>query len=177
MKYLPKLFFLVLLTSCYTQRKAEKQLIKAQLNYPLSVAKKTSEWYPCVEETKIDTVKITEWKLKVDSVTKILRLKDTVIMKTVYTCDDLPTLQNQLNTQKNIIFNLQKLIEEKPPVVVTTKLIKDSAGITLLRAQISDLTKKGDEYRTSYEKSLKWLIFALIGFAVSTLLHFIIKKR
>jgi hypothetical protein len=171
------LLLLILLSGCYTQKKAEKQLTKAQLNYPLSVAKKTSEWYPCVEETRVDTVKVTEWRLKVDSVTKLLRVRDTVVMKTVYTCEDLPTLQSQLQAQKNIIIKLQQLIYEKPPVVVTTKLIKDSAGITLLRAQISDLTNKSDEYQVKYQRSMKWLIFVLIAFSVSILLHLLTRKK
>lgn len=171
MRYLPILF---LLFSCYTERKATKELNKAQVNYPVLVAKKTNEWFPCVEETKTDTVKLTEWRLKVDSVYKFYKLKDTIIEK--YTCQDLTYLINQVEAQKKLINNLTKLIDEKPPVLITTKILKDSAGIVILKDKLERLTADKEDYVNKADKRLKWIISLLVAL-FGTIVYILIRRK
>lgn len=49
------LYALLVLSGCYTQRKAERQVIKAQAHYPQIVAKNCGNWYPPKETTITQT--------------------------------------------------------------------------------------------------------------------------
>lgn len=54
MKLLP-IALLLLVSSCYTPRKAERQVIKAKAHYPEMIAGACADWYPSLDSTGTST--------------------------------------------------------------------------------------------------------------------------
>lgn len=67
------------LSGCYTQRTAERQTDKAHHKYPLVVAKKCAETYPCKDSVHYQTEYIQgDAVMFVDTVTEVYSTIDTV---------------------------------------------------------------------------------------------------
>ena len=76
--------FLVLMAmaasaSCYTQRKAQRQVVKAQTHYPSLVANDCSLWYPIKSSTNTIT-KIVQGETHIDTITCVEQKLDTLLI-------------------------------------------------------------------------------------------------
>lgn len=65
--------------SCYTQRKAQKQVVKAQTHYPAMVASDCSLWYPVKSSTNTIT-RVVQGKWKIDTITCVEQKLDTMFV-------------------------------------------------------------------------------------------------
>jgi hypothetical protein len=158
------IFFLIGCLGCYTQKKAEKSLNKAQINYPELVAKKSSLWYPCrqfkvtsdstaykVFIKQIDTLNL----LKLDTITKL----DTVVnIRLVKDCQD-------------IVWKYRKVYTQLPAIHDTIIMVSTADKYT-----IQYLQNEREEAHKRYDRSTKLNIWLLIALIVSILLH-LFKRR
>jgi hypothetical protein len=166
-------FILLLLSSCFSQKKAIRKINKVQIFYPEILAKKSSELYPCLNEViKIDTIE----KIKTDSINKIIETKiDSfkIIMNSIDTIKDVQKLnfyKNKLIGSYNLIASLQEQL--KQPSIEKTIKVSDNT----LKTQYDSLLKYYNDYRNKYEKLLKIFIYLLVALSISILLN-VIKFR
>ena len=146
---------LIILSSCYTQKKATNQIEKAKDKYPAVVSKKAAEWFPC------KTVKV-----KSDSVrykTIIRRIKD---IDTTYLMDTLLRLDTIL-IEKNctkVLYKYREILKEVPAVHDTIIQI-DSANVFTLTyerdAALLDKSKMEVKYKVFLKISF-WLFLILL---------------
>ena len=92
------------LISCYTPKKAERQIDKAFDNYPEIVANKAAKVFP----VKADTIAYTEWKYSIDSV--INTIHDTIIER-------CPELQSKVKVIR------EKVIKPSPVYIVDSAVM------------------------------------------------------
>jgi hypothetical protein len=158
------IFFLFGCLGCYTQKKAERSLNKAQINYPELVAKKSSLWYPCIQFKgtsdstaykvfikQIDTLNL----LKLDTITKL----DTVVnIRLVKDCQD-------------IVWKYRKVYTQLPAIHDTVIMVSTADKYT-----IQYLQNEREEAHKRYDRSTKLNIWLLIALIVSILLH-LFKRR
>lgn len=119
MKYI---LIILLLTGCYTAKRAEKQVNKALLNHPETVAKVARDAFPCIT-TASDTVTVTD---------TLLDFID---------CPEAPGPEYRRDTV--IIDNIRTItvkVPVKQPVrtVTVTQRIEDSAKIKMYVYEISN---------------------------------------
>jgi hypothetical protein len=147
---------------CYTQKKAEKSLNKAQINYPELVAQKSSLWYPCsqfkgtsdstaykVFIKQIDTLN----QLILDTITKL----DTIVK--LRECQDLVTKYRTI--YKNI-----------PAIHDTTIMVSTADKYT-----IQYLQNEREQSHKRYNRSTQLNIWLLIALIISILLHLFRNKK
>jgi len=158
-------FFLVGLLGCYTQKKAERSLNKAQINYPELVAQKSSLWYPCsqfkgtsdssaykVFIKQIDTLN----QLILDTITKL----DTVVnIRLVKDCQD-------------IVWKYRRIYTKLPTIHDTTIIISTADKYT-----IQYLQNEREEAHKRYDRSTKLNIWLLVALLISILLHLFRKNK
>lgn len=185
MKYFAIIIPIFIFTACYSPKKAERDITKAQLSYPNIVAKKTSEWYPCGWAIiKMDSTERRHVEFMFDSLNReIIKITDTIELAIKNT--DTITLENKelvkqlqikLKSAKTFITILQDKINQPLPVVYKTIKIEDSARLKLSQDQIFELNKNLEDYRIKYEQRMNWLLWLLISF-VLTILYMTIKKK
>ena len=159
------IFFLFGCLGCYTQKKAERSLNKAQINYPELVAKKSSLWYPCsqfkgtsdstaykVFIKQIDTLN----QLKLDTITKL----DTVVnIRLVKDCQD-------------IVWKYRKIYTQLPAIHDTVIMVSTADKYT-----IQYLQNEREEAHKRYDRSTKLNIWLLIALIVSILIHLFRNKK
>jgi hypothetical protein len=171
--------------SCYSPKKAEKQLIKAQLTHPDVVAKKTSEWYPCViSQPSIDSSEVKRWLAIIDSLNndinyEIIEINDTINDTIKITIKDSVGYKYWLKKYKanqQVIANLKKLLVSKVPTIYKTIYIKDSSSSMVLAKQNEKLISEKDGYQKDYQKYLKLSFWLLLLLAISIILN-IVKLR
>lgn len=136
------------LISCYTPKKAERQIDKAFDNYPEIVANKAAKVFP----VKADTIAYTEWKYSIDSV--INTIHDTIIER-------CPELQSKVKVIR------EKVIKPSPVYIV------DSAIIYRYQSLISKAEQDRDKYKKRSElffKSGALIIILLLLFCIAYLL-------
>jgi hypothetical protein len=156
------IFFLIGCLGCYTQKKAERSLNKAQINYPELVAQKSSLWYPCsqfkgtsdsaaykVFVKQMDTLN----QLILDTITKL----DTIVK--LRKCQDLVTKYRTI--YKNI-----------PPIHDTTIMVSTADKYT-----IQYLQNEREESHKRYNHSTQLNIWLLIALIISILLHLFRNKK
>lgn len=145
MKVINFLFALLLLSSCYSQKKAAQQMDKAHSNYELLTANRCASWYPI----KIDTV-------YGEAVVK--RTVDTILGETIFiNCDSL-TASSKTNT--GTVFNLQRIPVKCPPSVYIHDSIEKP--VYIVKENTAALRAATLE-RDSFKKSLAtWQTSALI---------------
>lgn len=150
------IIFLASLLGCYTQKKAQHDLIKAQLSYPTVAANFARVFYPCVDIR--DT---------------IVR-SDTAYQFAEINCDTTRIDTIRLTTNQIIFKQAKAKIVAVPTVTVyKTKLIKDTAenAFLNLRLQACEEEKQAWIAKADNRQSrLWWLIIAL---AVSIILNLI----
>ena len=161
---------------CYTHKKAEKQLEKAKQKYPVLVALKVSDWFPCKEvKTISDSSKYKKW---LDSLNSILdKGEDTVLITdtleiTTQECtaykNKITAISSQLSKAKQTI-NLIRNKVINPPTIHDTIIKLDSAQIVIL----SDKLKQSETEKEKHEKKHSfWFKFG-ISFLIAFLISFI----
>lgn len=141
MKNYLKILLIVMISGCYSVQKAEKEINKAQVNYPALVAKKSLEFYPCTYKVITDTFDVVKWRLQVDSIIKT----DTIYLNeiTLKECVDLAAIKKvndrlraDISNKGILISNLRKAINQVP-VVYKTVIVKDSAASYLLEKDLT----------------------------------------
>ena len=159
------IFFLIGCFGCYTQKKAEKSLNKAQINYPELVAQKSSLWYPCsqfkgtsdssaykVFIKQIDTLN----QLILDTITKL----DTVVnIRLVKDCQD-------------IVWKYRRIYTKLPTIHDTTIMVSTADKYT-----IQYLQNEREEAHKRYDRSTQLNIWLLVALLISILLHLFRKNK
>ena len=137
-KYLV-VFLLIFLSGCYTQKKAQKQIGKADYTYPELTAAFCKDSYPCViidSVTRIDT--LTDFiEIELPGTVDTVRRNDTVILRT--------------NT-----------VQAKYIQKVNTVTKVDSGAIKLLNIQLSNARQSEEKYRGKAEDKSDWVKWLLI---------------
>jgi len=157
---MPKLFsilFLFFLVGCYSPKKAEKQINKAQLNFPEVLAKKSSELYPC--KPKKAGSDSTRYK----TVIKKIREIDTAYFYAIDTVCRLDTVLIEKNCTK-VLYKYREILKDLP-AVHDTVTISDEAGMISLQYQLTQATKNLDYFKGKYLKTLWFSIWLLIAIA------------
>lgn len=142
----------LLLSGCYTAKKANKDLNKIRDNYPDLIAEKCSEWYGCDTVTVVkDSIQFKEWVNEIhsfDTIVDTIRLKDK--------CPD-------------ILYKYREVVKKVPPIHDTIK-IKDRAESESWRLKYEALRKEHEGNLKNTTK-LSWLalILLLILFIIAIL--------
>lgn len=157
-----KLFYLfllcVLVSSCYTSHKANKQLNKAQLNYPELVAKKSSEWYPCKTGKIVsDSSEFNKWIEQINTIDTVYKtLADTLMIS-----KDCP---------KNIL--KYKYLLKQLPSIHDTIIIESTAKLSDLQLQLDAKSKEVEKVKGHYITSIWAIVIALCLLIISMLIKF-----
>lgn len=158
---MPKLFsilFLFFLVGCYSPKKAEKQINKAQLNFPEVLAKKSSELYPCKPK------KAGSDSTKYKTIIKKIKQIDTAYFYSTDTICKLDTVLIEKNCTK-VLYKYREILKDIP-AVHDTVTITDEAGMISLQYQLKQASVNSDEYKVKYFKSLWfniWLLIAIVA--------------
>ena len=151
MRYLTTipLLTLLLLGGCYTAKKADKAIDKAQRNHPEVVAKKMIQFYPN-RTVRIDTA----WQLH-DTIIEIPCPEVPIIVDTV-TLIDTVKLTNRVTIPVRV----------QLPQRVVTKYIEDSAKIYVLNSELATYSSKiqrlEQQLADTTESRNKWRKWCLI---------------
>lgn len=151
------LLLLICLGSCYTPKKANKDLNKANDKYPTEVAKFTRQHFPCIT---------TDSLYNTDTLYKYLSVicpPDTSLTDTIY----LDKIVNKTNIKTRTIAIPSKTI-------TITKRVEDSAQIKIIQSQLTIANQNLEKYRTSMEKKSEWIKWLLIALIVSLIANFIL---
>jgi len=166
-----KLFILLLLSGCYTAKKADKQVIKAQLYHPEVVAKKSAMWYPCKPSvTTSDSAAYKEWQQQLEELNAFYAsiMPDSVY---VYEAVKDTVLVEKIKQVKNTIVKLQRL-----PAIHDTIVKIDSAGNYLKQQEINTCTVNFQELDKKHDDLKDLLIWLIIALAVSTIINILQAK-
>jgi len=165
MKSMKKLLMMlmVVISSCYTPNKANKELKKAYDNYPEQVAEFTRNKFPCNFVT--DTVMNTEYdfiEIKCPD-----SLQQSQVIDTIYLTK--PT------KPKTYIIYKDKFVAITSTTKILTKYVKDSTCDILLNKSVMDakLSKEKCDRRGDY---INWLRIAFYLSFIANIL-FITTKR
>lgn len=181
MKLIPKYLALIFLLGCYTQKKAERQVNKAQLNHPEVVAKLAAKYYPPIMVTTTDS---TAYKKYLEQIDELNKFYESMAEKVVY--DTVPgeievwedstkvikltkivkSLNGKLQAAYANVAALTEKAREAKPVVVTV-VQKDSAQNFSYQEQIRTLTVQKDKFT---KKLSDWKTVAFFMLALSFIL-------
>jgi hypothetical protein len=160
LKYL--LFLSIFFTSCYSEKKASKQLNKVSNQYPVLISQKCGELFP---PTIIkDSLKITQFISRIDTFLSINT--DTFLVNDTILKNDLTLLKKYNNLvlklrNANKFINVLKVdLQNNPPYII--KNIIDSAKVFSLTKQRDIALKDKEDYRTRNEVMNKVCIWLLI---------------
>lgn len=168
MKYIYLSIFIV---GCYSAKKATKDLNKAHDTYPEVVAKKTSEWYPCIPlVTKTDSNQYKEWLRKFDSLNNlyfgaISQLPDT------FNIEVHDTIKEKCLDRKAITKFREVLI--KMPAIHDTIYKLDSSRNFLVAKGKDDCEKDRLSIMNKYLRYKDYLLWALFVMFVSIIFNII----
>lgn len=173
MRYLFILFFFA---SCYTAKQAEKDIDKAQAKFPEVVAKKSSQYYPCGWLVMdMDSSEKVKWSTFVDSINNVIyRYKIDTIVEVKDCTESNKLLKKKIKEQSEFIDGLQ-LALNNVPVIEKYVLIQDSAKMKLKQVEIDNLNSLVVKNEKTLNQRTSILIWALILFIVSLILHIIRK--
>ena len=133
----------LLLSSCYSAKKAEKDINKAKLNYPEVVAEKFADWFPCDTVTIIrDSMTFKEWVNEIHSFDTII---DTIRIR-----EKCPEL----------LIKYREIVKRVPPIHDTIK-IKDRTELNALSLKYEAL-KKEHESNLKLTTKLSWVALFLL---------------
>ena len=166
MKSMKKLLMIltVLISSCYTPNKANKELKKAYKNYPEEVAQFTRDKFPC-KETGVDTIVRTEYdfiEIKCPD-----SLENGQVIDTIYLTK--PT------KPKTYIIYKDKFVAIPSTTKIITKLVRDSTCEILLNKSVMDgrYSKEKCDRRGDY---INWLLIAFCLSFIANILFITTKK-
>lgn len=175
MKHILLFISVLFFFGCYTERKAEKQVLKAQIYHPDMVARKTSEWYPCGWLiAKMDSSEMVDWMARIDSINTIIKYDTTFLIKDkkIIVNKDCGNLNEKLSSANNFIYQLQKELNLPAPVIYRNIKIFDSAKISYLNSIIKSKSDDKDLYQKKYENLLKITIWLIVALAISLFFNF-----
>ena len=175
MKYL---LIILLLSGCYTARKAGQQTDKAYSHYPAMVAAKSAVWFPCIitdSSTVIDTVfndSSSFYNHTIDSLLKIKsKVKDSLAIRYKDSCRSVyDNFQQGFNLGYEVgrYEGLRDCTPDTMRIVKTIKIL-DSAKIflannevVLVKKQLAKMEKKKNTWNTI--AVIGWIL-AILGFA------------
>ena len=184
MKYL-LLFSLLFILSC----SPEKKLNKLQLNHPEIVAKKTSEWYPCLPVSHtIDSSLYKKWISSIDSLNKLYseyKPDSVVIIDSIIKIDsskcikclkDNGILINRIQKANELIKDLNNKILNAP--IIRDTIIKiDSANSKVLSSMVARLTDEANKSQKKQSNLFWFCIWLLIALGISIVLNVIQLKK
>ena len=146
----------LILLSCHTTRKAEKQVKSAMKHHPEVLAKFCKDTFPCTI-SKIDTVTNVEY----DFVEIQCPGYEDYLIDTIW-----------LNNSKTQIIDGPTVIVRQNKTNTITKLVKDSAAIRSCELELIKLDKENDNWIednlklsnkvTAKNRWIIWLIIALL---------------
>lgn len=149
MKYL---FAILILSSCYSAKKAEKQLNKAITEFPAMAAEKTRDRFPCI--TTAETI-------RTDTVYELMEVEcPENEFKTVYS-----RITDTLYKDRVTVLKQGKQVVYVPGKSTTvTKVIEDSAKIYLAEDKVKSLQAVVSELeaKNSGKRSLIWWLIILL---------------
>jgi hypothetical protein len=147
----------ILLNSCYTANKAQKDINKAYNHHPEVVAKFAQKEFPCIE-TSEKIIHDTSYDF-----IEILCPNDTTkVFDTVY----LTKYVNQKITGTKIV----KLPSE---TITIYRFIKDSAEAIILKTALQKCSENGHELQKNCDKNKEWIKWLLVIIALLILSHLI----
>lgn len=161
MKYILPILLLLLLNSCYSVKKAARQVDKAHSEHELIVAEKCGNWYP----VKVDTIQ---------GETVYLRTVDTVKGKTIYVnCDSI------VSKSKGDSTVITKFVPvDCPDNITITDVLKEIKYVTKENtARLRESEIKLDAEITNAKKWKITGIIFIILFAMSAIGNYILIKR
>ena len=166
----------IMMNSCYTSNKANKDIKKAYINYPELVAKKTSEWFPCdLQIIKVDSLDNKKSDSLINDLNnRIQNIHDT-INNIVYRADSIKTKQQIKKIQKELMIanNLINELKQSQPVFIYRSFkVTDSARIYHLDFELNESKKSEIRYRNKQEQLLKICIWLIIALGVSLFFNF-----
>ena len=153
---------LLIISGCYTAKKADKAIDKAQRNYPEVVAKKARSLYPCTT-TKQDTAYIQH-----DTIIEIPCPEVPIIVDTLLLRDTFRDTLVLSNTNR-----IKVPVRVQIPTRTITKYVEDSAKIYVLNSELNtcdDRVKRLElQLQQVTESRSKWRKWCLITWVVCAL--------
>ena len=177
MRNVKVIFLFAILSGCYSAKKAEKSLNKAQLYFPEVVAKKTTQWYPCkVSDIKSDSSLYKKWSKEIDSLSSLysegypdsVLITDTIIDS--FCCHKLNIITSLINKKKGNVATIINKAKSVPALHDTIIKI-DSAGNWLKNKAIEDCQSDSKRIYNKYDKSRSFNLYLLILLVLSLLLN------
>jgi len=156
------LIVLILFSSCSTEKKASKSTDKAYIKYPLMMAKKTRDWFPCVK-IKADTT------IKLDTVYDLIEVQcpDTIS----YRVDSFETV-----TAVKVPVYIKVAVPSPIQTITVTNTVEDSSNIFILKEEVTKCDNEKNKLEKKVHKRGKvimWLIFLVIGFCIPYIIKII----
>ena len=162
------LTLLLIISGCYTAKKADKAIDKAQRNYPEVVAKKARSLYPCTT-VRIDTAYVQH---------------DTIIE---IPCPEVPIVVDTLLLRDTLVLSNTKRVKVpvrvQVPTRTITKYVEDSAKIYVLNSELKtcdDKVKRLElqlqDVTESRSKWRKWCLTTWVVCALYLLVTFALPK-
>lgn len=148
---------LFLLASCYSVKKANKQLNKAQEIYPEATAKKCTLWYPCEQFKAVSDS--SQYKLWIQQVDSLNELKIDTLIK----FDTVVNIRLVKDCQKLVI--KYRDIIRKYPIIHDTIYKIDNAKLISITIERNNALIERAKYEVKYKVFLKisfWLLLFLI---------------
>jgi hypothetical protein len=165
MRIIAIIFSIFFLLGCYTQKKAEKSLNKAQINYPELVAQKSSLWYPCSQFK--GTSDSTAYKVFIKQIDTLNQL----ILDTITKLDTVVNIRLVKDCQE-IVWKYRRIYTKLPTIHDTTIMVSTADKYT-----IQYLQNEREEAHKRYDRSTQLNIWLLVALIASILLHLLRSKK
>lgn len=162
MRILTTILIIFFLLGCYGPKKANKQLNKAQINFPEIVAEKSQLWYPCERfKGTSDSSQYNSFVKQIDSLNR-LKLDSIFIYDTLQKFDTIVKLKKC----QDIITKYKTLYKTIPAIHDTVIMVSTAEKYT-----IKYLENEREDAHKRYDKSMKLNIWLLVALIVSILMH------
>ena len=165
MRIIAIIFSMFFLLGCYTQKKAERSLNKAQINYPELVAQKSSLWYPCSQFK--GTSDSTAYKVFIKQIDTLNQIK----IDTIFKLDTLVNIRLVKDCQE-IVWKYRRIYTKLPTIHDTTIMVSTADKYT-----IQYLQNEREEAHKRYDRSTQLNIWLLVALLISILLHLFRKNK
>ena len=152
MKRLLMIVVTIMMSSCYTSNKADKDINKAYENFPEIIAAFARDKFPC-KETNVDSAVKTEYdfiEIKCPDQAEPVQVIDTLYL----TKPSMP---------KTYIMYKDKFVAIPTTTKTITKIVRDSSCEILLKKSV----ESQQNYVRKNEKQAEWIKWLLIFLALS----------
>jgi len=154
----------IMMSSCYTSNKANKDINKAYENYPETVAAFTRDKFPC-KETDVDSVVKTEYdfiEIKCPDQAEPVQVIDTLYL-------------TKPARPKTYIVYKNKFVAIPTTTKIITKIVRDSSCEILLKKSV----ETQQNYVRKNEKQADWIkwLLILLGISIISNILFAFNKR